>query len=64
MSEQSELLQLVQSSITALDTGTVKLSAVIRSCIRIARLQNDFINLIWLQREIIDNRFMNGKGSL
>ncbi len=40
MSEQSELLQLVQSSITALDTGNVKLSAVIRSCIRIARLRN------------------------
>jgi hypothetical protein len=56
MSEQSELLQLVKSSITALDTGTVKLSAVIRSCIRIARLENDFINLIWLQIEIIDNQ--------
>ncbi len=56
MSEQSELLQLVQSSITALDTGNVKLSAVIRSCIRIARLRNDFLSLLWLQREIIDNQ--------
>ena len=56
MSESSELLELVQSTITAVDNGTVKLSAVIRSCIRIARLRNDFVSLLWLQREIIDNQ--------
>lgn len=56
MSEQSELLQLVQNTVNAVDTGTVKLSSVIRSCIRIARLRNDFISLLWLQREIIDNQ--------
>ena len=56
MSEQSELLQLVQSTISSLDSGTVKLGAIIRSCIRIARLRNDFVSLLWLQREIIDNQ--------
>jgi len=56
MSEQSELLQLVQNTVNAADTGTVKLSSVIRSCIRIARLRNDFVSLLWLQRELIDNQ--------
>lgn len=56
MSELSELHELVQGTIIAVDNGTVKLSAVIRSCIRIARLRDDFVNLLWLQREIIDNQ--------
>jgi len=56
MSESSELRKLVQGTITAVDNGNVKLSAVIRSCIRIARLRNDFVSLLWLQREIIDNQ--------
>jgi hypothetical protein len=56
MSEQSELLKLVQNTVNAADTGTVKLSSVIRSCIRIARLRNDFVSLLWLQRELIDNQ--------
>ena len=56
MSDQSELLHLVRSTITALDKDEIKLSAAIRGCLRIARLRNDFISLIWLQREIIDNQ--------
>jgi hypothetical protein len=56
MSNQSELLQLIRSTITALDKDEMKLSAAIRGSIRIARLRNDFLNLLWLQREIIDNQ--------
>jgi hypothetical protein len=56
MTESSELLQLVQTSISTLDSRNAKLSAIIRACIRIARLRNDFISLLWLQREIIDNQ--------
>lgn len=56
MSESSELRELVQDTITAIDNGTEKLSAIIRRCIRIARLRNDFVSLLWLQREIIDNQ--------
>lgn len=35
MSEQFELVQLVQSVITFVDSGNVKLSSIIRSCIEL-----------------------------
>lgn len=55
MSQNEYILNLVREAIHALDTEQAKLSVVLRTCIRIARLRNDFYNLIWLQREIIDN---------
>ena len=55
MSQNEDILRLVRETIHALETEQAKLSVVIRTCIRIARLRNDFYNLIWLQREVIDN---------
>lgn len=46
--------KLVEEAITALEKGDLSLSVVIRKSIRIARLRNDFYNLLWLQREIIN----------
>lgn len=51
----SELLDLVRNTICSIDNGQKKLSEIIHTCIRIARLRNDFHNLLWLQREIINN---------
>ena len=52
--DSDRILKLVEEAISALDTGNQKLSVVIRKCIRIARLRNDFTNLLWLEREMID----------
>lgn len=56
MIETTELFRLTQEAISSLENADKRLSDVIRSCIRIARLRNDYVNLIWLQREVIDNQ--------
>jgi hypothetical protein len=54
MQPSDTIRQLTLETLSALDSGEVKLSTVIRKCIRIARLRSDFYNLLWLEREIID----------
>lgn len=57
MNEQenpSLLIDLIKSAINDIETGERKLSSIIRTCVRIARIRKDYINLIWLQQEIVD----------
>lgn len=52
MSINELLLNMVQSSTEDLENPDIPLSTVIRKCIRIARLRNDFENLLWLELEM------------
>jgi len=48
------ILKIVIEAFDLLDSDSVPLSKVIQRCIRIARLRNDFLNLWWLEWEMID----------
>lgn len=53
--KQSEYcIGLVKSALDDLEAENARLSAVIRKCLRIARLRNDFDNLWWLNYELLD----------
>lgn len=54
MSTNEHLLGLVNEALDGLDSGKVLLSATLRRCIRIARLRNDYVNLWWLEWEMVD----------
>src|SRR4051794_22930056 len=43
---------LVRSALEDVDDPTVRLSALIRKAIRIARLRNDYAALLWLDMEM------------
>lgn len=49
-----QILNLVTKSLEDMDDPNSKLSAVIRKSIRIARLRNDYNNLLWLEWEMIE----------
>ncbi|MDP2885954.1 MAG: hypothetical protein Q8P51_13140 [Ignavibacteria bacterium] len=49
-----KILELAHQALNELDTPNRLLSSVIRKCIRIARLRNDFDNLLWLELEMRD----------
>ncbi len=56
------ILSLVKDALNDLDKMDVSLSTVIRKCIRISRLRNDYINLLWLSWEMkspLDKNFNN-----
>lgn len=61
MNTSEHILSQAREAIHGIETNSLPLSAIIRKCIRIARLRNDFVNLLWLEREIIDstNKFEN-----
>ncbi len=45
-------LVLVSEALRDIDNEPVRLSAIIRKCIRVARLRNDYANLWWLEQEM------------
>jgi hypothetical protein len=47
-----KILELVHQALSEIDDSNRSLSSVIRKCIRIARLRNDFDNLFWLEYEM------------
>ena len=53
MTNTENILILTQDTITELNNANFPLSAVLRNCIRIARLRNDFENHFWLEFEMI-----------
>jgi len=46
-------MQLVAEALADIESGRVPLSAVIRKCIRIARLRSDLVNQWWLEWELV-----------
>ena len=54
MDIDEHILQLVLESHSDIENSNVPLSTVISKCIRVAKLRNDFYNLIWLEWEMID----------
>lgn len=54
ISDTNVILELTRQAIADLDNGDVKLSAVLRSAIRIARLSNDPVWTWRLEKEMID----------
>jgi len=54
MQLQEHILSLVSHALDALEDNTVPLSATVRKCIRVARLRNDFVNLLWLLWETVN----------
>jgi len=53
MNPNEYALVLVQEALADLDGEKLPLSAIVRKCIRIARLRNDFLNLWWLEFELM-----------
>jgi len=47
------ILKLVTTTLSELESNQVSLSSIIRKCIRVSRLRNDYENLWWLEWEII-----------
>ena len=54
MNPSDRILNLVTEALDAIEAGGAPLSAVIRKCVRIARLRNDHLNLWWLEWEIVN----------
>lgn len=52
MSLYNKVNDILQQAFTEIDNESGKLSSVIRKAIRIARLRNDYGNLLWLQLEM------------
>jgi len=48
------ILSLVNDTLKDIESNNIPLSSIIRKCNRIARLRNDFINLWWLEWEMIN----------
>ncbi len=48
------ILTIVTESLSEIESGNKPLSAVIRKAIRVAKLRDDFYNLMWLEWEMID----------
>ena len=48
------ILSLVNDSLKDIESDNIPLSSIIRKCNRIAHLRNDFINLWWLEWEMIN----------
>lgn len=53
MNIRDRILDLVQKALDEYDKPNYKLSNIIRKAIRIARLRNDWKNLLWLELEMI-----------
>jgi hypothetical protein len=55
------ILNLVNEALNNIDDQNIPLSTIIRKSIHIARLRNDFINLWWLEWEMIsiDDKNLN-----
>jgi hypothetical protein len=49
-----KILSLVTAALESIDDPNIRLSAIIRKAIRIARLRNDFDNLWWLEWEMME----------
>src|SRR5262245_5060323 len=47
------ILELVTTTLSELESNHIPLSAIIRKCIRVTRLRNDYENLWWLELEMI-----------
>ena len=54
MSPNEYTLSLVKEALCDVESANIPLSSIIRKCNRIARLRNDFINLWWLEWEMIN----------
>lgn len=53
LSRNEYILNLVNDTLNGIDKTDMTLSSIIRKCIRIARLRNDYINLWWLNWETV-----------
>jgi hypothetical protein len=51
MAQLADVMQLVRDALDEFDSPGVTAASVVRRAIRIARLRNDFVNLVWLQME-------------
>ena len=56
MNLQDSILSLVQETLKDLESNETSLTAVIHKAIRIARLRNDFENLLWLKFEVTNSK--------
>lgn len=54
MNPNDHILNLVTETIVAIETNNFLLSTIIRKCIRISRLRNDYLNLWWLEWEMVN----------
>lgn len=54
MNPNQHILTLVSETLNTIDTDQLSLSALLRRASRIARLRNDYLNLWWLEYEMID----------
>lgn len=54
MNPSERILNLTTEALDAIEAGSIPLSAVIRKCIRIARLRNDYLSLWWLEWEMVN----------
>jgi hypothetical protein len=59
MPDLGRLQKLVEDTITSFDEPGKTTAALLRTCIRIATLRNDFANLLWLQLEAYDGNTPN-----
>ena len=53
-SQNQYIFSLVREALHDIDNPLISLGAVVRKCIRIATLRQDYLNLLWLQTENID----------
>lgn len=53
MSPNEYILSLVNDALRDIESDNIQLSSIIRKCIRIARLRNDYVNLWWLNWEMM-----------
>ena len=59
MSDLGRLQKLVEETIDRFDEPGQTTSTLLRKCIRIATMRNDFINLLWLQQEADESNVPN-----
>ena len=55
MQTSDRILDLVTEALAAVETHSLPLSGVIRKCIRVSRLRNDYFNLWWLEWEMANS---------
>lgn len=54
MNPNNHIQNLISETIATVESNNISLSIVIRKCIRIARLRNDYLNLWWLEWEMVN----------
>ncbi len=64
MKPKNHILELITSAIEEFDSPEMSLSALVRKAIRIAKLRDDFDNLMWLELEMVAKDDMESRKRL